>query len=107
MVSMELEAVGQRPRSQLSTNVMEALDADFDEGSAWLFLVTNHSARPKLLDAVSLQTVEFCPKCFFYLRKNAKKTKTNAETICSGPMGVEYEILDGNGCLHMGMGQYL
>ena len=62
MVSMELEAVEQRPRSQLSTNVMEALDADFDEGSAWLFLVTNHSARPKLLDAVSLQTVEFCPK---------------------------------------------
>ena len=35
-------------------------------------------------------------------KKNAKKTKTNAETICSGPMGVEYEILlDGNGCLHM------
>ena len=37
----ELEAVEQRSRSQLSTNVMEALDADFDEGSAWLFLVTN------------------------------------------------------------------
>ena len=72
-----------RPRSQLSTNVMEALDADFDEGREWLALETMNG--PTCLMHFFL---EILPNVYFLVwKKERAKKKHNANTIWFGASG--------------------